>query len=345
MKKVALAFDLGGTELRAALVDDKGCLLAFSSLSTDATGGPAAVIRQIELLAETVLAETPDLSPVGIGIGAPGPLDPEAGIIVAAPTLAGWHEIPLADILQNHFQLPVRLENDANAAALGEWRYGAGRGAGSMVFVTVSTGIGGGVIADGRILHGRRGLAAEIGHMTITSEGERCFCGAVGCFEAVASGTALGRRATARTRPSDGSVLRSLAADADVTGRHVVEAARKGDTEALELLDAEARWLGIGFTNLLHLYSPDVLVMGGGISHGFDLLHDQMVATVRERAMPAYRNVPIVAAQLGRHAGLIGAASLIFDGYGKADFAPMSPKSTDNPGTSISAGKKEASNG
>ncbi len=322
MKKVALAFDLGGTELRAALVDDTGCLLSFASLSTDAAGGPAAVIRQIELLAETVLAETPDLSPTGIGIGAPGPLDPEAGIVIAAPTLVGWYEVPLADILHRHFQLPVRLENDANAAALGEWRYGAGRGAESMVFVTVSTGIGGGVIANGRILHGRRGLAAEIGHMTITNEGERCFCGAVGCFEAIASGTALGRRATARTRAFDGSVLRSLAADADVTGRHVVDAARKGDTAALELLNAEARWLGIGFTNLLHLYSPDVLVMGGGISHGFDLLHDQLAATVRERAMPAYRDVPIVAAQLGRHAGLIGAASLIFNGYEETGLKP-----------------------
>ncbi|NLS16303.1 ROK family protein [Rhizobium sp. P40RR-XXII] len=340
MKKVALAFDLGGTELRAALVDDKGCLLAFSSLSTDATGGPAAVIRQIELLAETVLAETPGLSPIGIGIGAPGPLDPDAGVVIAAPTLAGWHEVPLADILQNHFQLPVRLENDANAAALGEWQYGAGHGARSMVFVTVSTGIGGGVIADGRILHGRRGLAAEIGHMTITSEGERCFCGAVGCFEAVASGTALGRRATARTRPSDGSMLRKLSNDAEVTGRHVVEAGRKGDAAALELLNAEARWLGIGFTNLLHLYSPDVLVMGGGISHGFDLLHDQMVATVRERAMPAYRDVPIVAAQLGRHAGLIGAASLIFGSEGRID-----PVSAGVESTNIPTGKKEASDG
>jgi len=345
VKKVALAFDLGGTELRAALIDDAGCLLSFSSLSTDAAGGPAAVIRQIEQLAETVLAETPGLSPIGIGIGAPGPLDPDAGVVIAAPTLVGWHEVPLAEILQNHFQLPVRLENDANAAALGEWRYGAGRGAESMVFVTVSTGIGGGVIADGRILHGRRGLAAEIGHMTITSEGERCFCGAVGCFEAVASGTALGRRATAGTRPSDGSLMRALAADADVTGRHVVEAARTGDADALALLATEARWLGIGFTNLLHLYSPDMLVMGGGISHGFDLLHDQMVATIRERAMPAYRNVPIVTAQLGRHAGLIGAASLIFDGYGKTDPGPMSPKGTGNADRAIPDDKKEASNG
>lgn len=345
VKKVALAFDLGGTELRAALVDEEGNLLSFSAVPTQAAEGPDAVIRQIEVLAATVLAKTPDLLPIGIGIGAPGPLDPEAGVVIAAPTLTGWNEVPLADILSSRFQLPVRLENDANAAAVGEWRYGAGRGARSIVFVTVSTGIGGGVIADSRILHGRRGLAAEIGHMTITNEGERCFCGAVGCFEAVASGTALGRQATARTRRSDGSMLRKLSANADVTGRHVVDAARNGDALALELLNAEARWLGIGFTNLLHLYSPDVLVMGGGISHGFDLLHDTIMATIRDRAMPAYRDVPIVAAQLGRHAGLIGAASLILGSEAQASSEPSSLVGSDNPDADISAGTKEASSG
>jgi glucokinase len=309
--EVALAFDLGGTELRAALVDSRGRVTAFLTVPTQAAGGPDAVIRQIEALAVRLLAEAPDHRPVGIGIGAPGPLDPEAGIVMGAPTLAGWHEVPLADILSSRFKLPVKLENDANAAAFGEWRYGAGRGAKSLVFATVSTGIGGGVIADGHILHGRRGLAAEIGHMTITNEGDRCFCGAIGCFEAVASGTALGRRATARAAHPDGSMLRRLSGNGDVTGRHVVDAARQGDGLALELLDAEARWLGIGFTNLLHLYSPDIIVMGGGISTGFDLLHDKMITTVRDRAMRAFRDVPIVPAQLGLQAGLIGAASLI----------------------------------
>ena len=312
MSRIALAFDLGGTELRAALVGDGGRLLAFASVPTRARDGPDAVIEQIAMLAEKICSEVPDASPLGIGIGAPGPLDPIAGILTAPPTLSGWHEVPLARLLQDRLNLPVRLENDANAAALGEWRFGAGRGAASLVFVTVSTGIGGGVISDNRIVHGRRGLAGEIGHMTITSESERCHCGAVGCFEAVASGTALGRHATALTKPGDGSALRTLSDDGEVTGRHVVEAARGGDEAALALIDREAHWLGIGFTNLLHLYSPDMIVMGGGISHGYDLLHKPIEATIQERAMPAYRDVPVVPAQLGRHAGLIGAASLIF---------------------------------
>ena len=310
MRKVALAVDIGGTELRAALVDG-GEILAFAAAPTLASGGPDAVVGQIEALAATVRAAAPDRTVAGLGIGAPGPLDPLAEIVIEPPTLTGWSEVPLAAILRKRLGLPVRLENDANAAALGEWCHGAGRGTRSLVFVTVSTGIGGGVVVDGHVLHGRRGLAAEIGHMTITGEGEACFCGAVGCFEAVASGTALGRRATARTAPGDGSALRRHSRDAEVTGRHVVDAARAGDPLAAALLGEEARWLGIGFTNLLHLYSPDRIVVGGGIANGLDLMRPTIEATVRHRAMRAYRDVPIVPAELGAHAGLIGAASLI----------------------------------
>ncbi|ESX96451.1 glucokinase [Mesorhizobium sp. L103C119B0] len=311
MTKLALAFDLGGTALRGALVESDGRIVAHASAPTLAGAGSEAVIGQIVALAGTLLREHPQANVAGIGVGAPGPLDPKAGIVIAPPTLAGWHDVPLIDILGQHFGLPVRLENDANAAALGEWRFGAGRGSGSLVFVTVSTGIGGGVVADGHIYHGRRGLAAEIGHMTITGEGDRCFCGAIGCFEAVASGTALGRRATRLTAPGDGSLLRRLSNDGDVSARHVVEAAKAGDANALDLIEAEAKWLGIGFTNLLHLYSPDLIVMGGGLSNGFDLLAPSIRAVIQQRAMPAYRDVPVVQAELGDRAGLIGAASLI----------------------------------
>ena len=311
MSTLALAFDLGGTELRGALVERGGEVVARVSAPTLAGAGSEAVIGQIIALADRLLAEHPQARVTGIGMCAPGPLDPKAGIVIGPPTLAGWHNVPLIDILSRQFGLPVRLENDANAAALGEWRFGAGRGTESLVFVTVSTGIGGGVIADGHIYHGRRGLAAEIGHMTITGEGERCFCGNVGCFEAVASGTALGRQATRLTVPGDGSLLRRLAKDGDVSARHVVEAARAGDAAAHRLIETEAKWLGIGFTNLLHLYSPDLIVMGGGLSNGFDLLAPGIRTTIDQRAMAAYRDVPVVRAELGDRAGLVGAASLI----------------------------------
>lgn len=311
MSTLALAFDLGGTELRGALIGRGGEVVARVSEPTMTEAGSEAVIGRIIALADKLLDDHPQAKVIGIGACAPGPLDPKAGIVIGPPTLSGWHNVPMIDILSRQFGLPVRLENDANAAALGEWRFGAGRGAGSLVFVTVSTGIGGGVIADGHIYHGRRGLAAEIGHMTITGEGDRCFCGNVGCFEAVASGTALGRRATRLTAPGDGSQLRRLSNDGDVSARHVIEAARTGDAPAHDLVESEAKWLGIGFTNLLHLYSPEVIVMGGGLANGFDLLAPGIRATIEERAMQAYRDVPIVPAELGDRAGLVGAASLI----------------------------------
>ncbi|MFB2549828.1 ROK family protein [Ensifer soli] len=314
----ALAFDLGGTELRAALVAASGTILAFASAATLAKAGPAAVIEQMVALAGTVQAHAPAVRLLGVGVGAPGPLDPEEGVVLDAPTLDGWRQVPLAERLGARLGRSVRIENDANAAALGEWRYGAGRGTRSMVFVTVSTGIGGGIIAGGRILHGRRGLAGEIGHMAITGESRPCFCGAIGCFEAVASGSALGEEATRATAPGDGSDLRRRSEDGPVSARHVVEAARAGDLKALALLDAEARWLGIGFTNLLHLYSPEVIVVGGGLSNGLDLMAHGITTTIGARAMRPYRDVPVRRATLGNHAGLIGAASLILAGDGEA---------------------------
>ena len=308
---LALAIDLGGTETRAGLVDDEGRIIASAQAPTPATAGPDAVIAVMARLAETVRAAAPGHVPVGLGVGAPGPLDSEAGIAIAPPTLAGWHDVPLARLLAEKTGLEVRIENDANAAALGEWRFGAGAGTQSMVFMTVSTGIGGGVIVDGRLLRGRRGLAGEIGHMTIAEGTERCACGALGCWEALASGTALGRDAERLAAAGKAPALRLLAGTGEVTARHVGEAARAGDAAALGLLAHEAHWLGVGMVNLLHLYSPEVIVLGGGVSQLLDIMGGDIERTIRERAMSAYRDTPFVPARLGGHAGLVGAASLV----------------------------------
>ena len=313
MNRLALAVDLGGTELRAAVVDDTGVVLAHSATETDSRGGPAAVVAQIVDLATRVRAETGQAAVVGMGVAAPGPLDPLAGISIAPPTLDGWRDVPLAALLQDRLGLSVRLENDANAAALGEWRFGAGRGSQNMVFVTVSTGIGGGVIADGRLLRGRRGLAAEIGHMTIDlGSPESLFGGACGVWEALASGTALGREATRRMAGPDGALLRAFAGAGTVTARHVADAARQADKVALALIAEEARLLGIGFVNLLHLYSPERLIVGGGLSAALDLMQDEIARTIAARVLAPYRDVPVVAAALRAQAGLVGAACLVF---------------------------------
>jgi glucokinase len=314
MTRAALAIDLGGTELRAAVVEATGRVAAFAATPTDAQAGPQVVIAQMEALIDQVRAETPEAQIVGLGVGAPGPLDPDAGVVVDAPTLLGWRDVPLAAILSERLGVPVKLENDANAAALGEWRFGAGQGTQSMVFITVSTGIGGGVIVDGHLLHGRRGLAGEIGHMTISDKPEPCACGGVGCWEAFASGTALAREATKLVAAGSAPEVGRLAGGGPVTGRHVAEAAQKGDVPALKLLDDEALWLGIGLTNLLHLYSPERLILGGGVGSLLPLMQETIDRTIRERAMSAFRGVPVVAAALGRNAGLVGAASLVLKG-------------------------------
>jgi glucokinase len=311
----ALAVDLGGTELRTAIVDRSGVIRAFASTATRAKDGPAAVLEQILAAIVEMRAAAPDCPIVGLGIGAPGPLDSLAGISIAPPTLAGWHDVPLAALLTERLGIEVRLENDANVAALGEWRFGAGSGTDSMVFVTVSTGIGGGVIADGRLLHGRRGLAAEIGHMTIAESSEEpCFCGVRGCWESLASGSALDRKAARLAAAGEAPLLRELAGTGPVTGRQVTQAARQGDPQAKALLATEARWLGVGIVNLLHLYSPERVVVGGGLGSCLELLQDGIDEVVRARAMPAYRDVPVVPARLGIRAGLVGAASLVFAG-------------------------------
>lgn len=307
--RLAVGIDLGGTQVRAALMTADGELLARAAARTDAVGGPRAVVQQIRQLFDEVTQGVEPARLAGVGVCAPGPLDGEAGVVLGIPTLPGWVDIPIVAWLTDALQLPVLLENDGVGAAIGEWRFGAGRGLSDFVYVTVSTGIGGGVIADGRVLRGRRQLASHIGHMTTAPQGEVCRCGNRGCWEAQASGTALGAWARRLAARAPASKLASLGADLDA--RHVIEAARQGDSLALSLVDREATELGLGIVNLLHLYSPELVVVGGGVSNGFDLLHPGIERHVRTWALPPFRAVPVVAARLGQNSGLVGAASLM----------------------------------
>ena len=308
----ALAIDLGGTELKAGMVRETGAVDGYRACPTDRYGGPKAVMTQMANLLMQVLRDTEGEAPVGLGIAAPGPLDCDRGIALSPPSLEGWRDVPLAAEMRARVGLPVRIENNANAAALGEWRFGGGHGVDNLVYVTVSTGIGGGIIADGHLLRGRRGLAAEIGHMTIDAgAGETLFGGPPGTWEALASGTAFGLEATYRAGGYDGARLRRAAGSGTITARHVVEEARGGDPLACDLLDEEARLLGIGFVNLLHLYAPERIIVGGGVSAGLDLMQGRIERTIRDRALPPYADVPVSATVLGQKAGLVGAASLV----------------------------------
>lgn len=306
---LTVGIDLGGTQVRAGLAQD-GQVLARASRPTDVAGGPRAIIAQFEALVAEVASRAGGRPLAGIGVSAPGPLDSASGVVLGIPTLPGWQDFPLREVMATRFGLPVIVENDGLAAAFGEWRFGAGRGVDHLVYVTVSTGIGGGVIADGRLLRGRRGMAGHVGHMRLATEGPRCPCGTIGCFEAFASGTALGERARlAAARQPDG-FLAAAAGNEHLEGRHVLAGARAGDPACLALLDQEADYLARGFASLVHLFSPEIIIMGGGVSQAFDLMADRIIAQVRRDVMPAFRDVRIVPALLGDNSGLVGAAAL-----------------------------------
>ena len=310
--RLAFGIDLGGTQIRVALVDDSGRVLRRAAMPTDVAGGPKGVLAQIQQMADEIGHRSESHRVAGIGISAPGPLDSVSGTVIDIPTLPGWQGFPLRDAASKLFELPVVLENDGIAAAFGEWKFGAGRGLQHMVYVTVSTGIGGGVVVDNRLIRGRRGMAAHVGHMKLAQDGPRCSCGALGCFEAFAAGTALGAAARAAVRSNPGSVLARSSDFEKLTAVDVVAAAREGDTLACQLMDQEAQYLGIGFTALLHLYSPEMIVMGGGVSQAFDLLQAGIDAVIQHTAMAPYRDAKVVQAELKDNAGIVGAAGLVF---------------------------------
>ncbi|MDR3493640.1 MAG: ROK family protein [Ancalomicrobiaceae bacterium] len=318
----ALGIDIGGTDLRVALVGDGGKVLSHARTATAASAGPEAVIAQIVALAGSLTSPAGASNPAGIGIGSPGPLDAERGLVQSPPTLAGWHDVPLAAIVADRLNLPTALDNDGHVAALGEWRYGAARSASTFAYVTISTGIGGGLVVDGRMLRGAGGRAGHVGHMVTTDAPLRCVCGNLGCWEAMASGTALARAARQAVAEAPDSLLARLAAERDVDGRLVGEAARAGDAVALALVEAEARSIAAGLTSLIHLISPQRIVIGGGLSALLDLMQPTIEAEVARRTMAVFHGVDIVAAELGPATGVIGAAALILAPDRATRFSP-----------------------
>lgn len=302
-----IGVDFGGTQLRAALVGADGSVAAHERTRTLIEEGPAAVIGRIVDLVGRVRGALPaGAELLGLGIGAPGPLNPETGVVYAPPNLPGWYNIQLRDAVAGPTDLPTLIENDANVAAVGEWRFGAGVGTRHMVYLTISTGIGGGVIADGRLLLGRLGAAAELGAIYVDAErGLR--------WEDLASGTGLAEAATRAMPEHPASLLHSLATPDSVAAADVARAAAAGDELALGLMEREANLLGTGFASILHIFSPELLVVGGSVALENPGLLARSREVAYERALvELYREVPIVPAQLGDRAGVLGAAALVF---------------------------------
>ena len=305
----SLAIDLGGTQVRLALVAE-GKIIHRAAELTDVLGGPEAVLNQFRSLYDLVCSRRSNPRISGVGISIPGTFDSVSGAVLQLPLLPGWEGFPLAARISELFQVVTFVENDATAAAFGEWKFGAGQGVSNMVYVTVSTGIGGGIVADDRLLRGHRGLAGELGHLPMDLNGPICGCGAKGCFEALASGTAMGNRARESARLHPGSWLGRAAATRVIDARLVVEGARFGDPDCQQQVRTQAELLGQGFKALIHLFSPERIVMGGGVSQAFDILEPGIREVISREALKPYRQVPVFRSALGDDSGLVGVAAL-----------------------------------
>ena len=294
--RFVLGIDIGGTSYTVgAVASDASCVVAQRNEPTNPAGGPDDVLRRIVAAGRAVMAETiasrPGATFIGAGAGAPGPLDTKRGVVLLTPNL-GWTDYPLRDRLAEGLGLPVAIDNDANCAVLGEWWCGAAAGTRNAIGFTIGTGIGGGIIIDGRLYHGASDCAGEIGHTTIDSNGRRCACGNYGCLEAYASGPAIARRAVEAIEAGAESGLRSMAGGlAAITAQTVYDAAHQGDELAREVVHDTAHFLGAGVANLVNIFNPEVVVVCGGVTRAGDLL---MVPLRREVARRAFK--PAVAA-------------------------------------------------
>jgi len=317
MEDLVIAVDLGGTQLRVVAWSGGRQMIARRAEPTKASEGLDPVLERMVASVRSVGDEVGWDRVRAVGVSAPGPLDPWRGVIMWAPNLPGWKDVPLGERLSQAVNRPVFLGNDANLAALAEQRHGAGQGHTDMVYLTVSTGIGGGIISDGRLIIGRSGLGAEVGHMTVEAHGPVCNCGNIGCLEAMASGTALARQA----REIVAAGIRSRIADlvngdpARITAKIIHDAADDGDPVAVDLWRKAGVYLGVGIVNLMYLFSPSAIVIGGGLTKAGDLLLAPMRVTVRQRIKEVYwRNCNIVSPALGDDVSLIGAATLAMEG-------------------------------
>jgi glucokinase len=318
--------DLGGTNIVAgALAEDGSDVVAMRSEPTKSDQGADAVIDRIVRMIDTVIGETVAQTGAsrddfaGIGVGAPGPLDRKRGIVITTPNL-GWTDFPLRDVISAATRLPVRIDNDANCATLGEWWLGAAAGANNVIGMTIGTGIGGGIILDGRLYHGASDVAGEIGHTTIDVTGRRCKCGNYGCLEAYASGPSIADRAREAVASDDGGLLvRLVGGDlARITAATVDEAARAGDPLARRLVEETGRYLGAGLVSLVHAFNPRRLVLGGGVIEGMPDVAAAAADELRRRAMPVFlEELEIVGAGLGAEAGVVGAGLLAHGRFGE----------------------------
>jgi len=321
MHRWVIGVDLGGTLIRAIRTDLAGGKGARAQMPTEAEQGGEAVLERICSVIEEVIQEVDSEEVLGIGVGAPGPID-ASGRIYDPPNLPGFGDLSLSGYIHDRFGRPAFAGNDANLAALGEHQFGAGQGVDDMVYLTISTGIGGGIISAGRLLLGARGYAAEVGHQTLVAGGPICGCGQPGHLEALASGPSIVRNAKERIEAGETSRIAEFGDD--ITGESIAEAAQAGDELAQDLFRQAGFYIGLGLVNLIHILEPQRVLIGGGVSLAGDLIFDPIRETVRERVMsPVFLDVEILPAALGVDVGLMGAVALVLSSTASSSMASV----------------------
>lgn len=310
--KLVLALDIGGTQSRVALIDGEAQIIKRMSVPTEEGEGYKKVIKAIR-----DFFSGPELDAVaGIGVAIAGLLKSDSGVLLSSPNMRGWLNVPIKRIFADEFGVPVYAGNDATMAAVGEHRYGAAKGLDNFLYITVSTGIGGGLILNGKPFTGADGFAGEVGHMTINPGGPVCSCGRRGCFEVMASGTAIARDAKERIASGAASIIGDMVdrEPEKITAQVVEQAARQGDELAKDVMHQAAVNLGIGLSNLIMIFDPQAIIVGGGVTNSNELIFEPAREVVAQRAGCYFeKDVPILKAALGDNVGLIGAAALALD--------------------------------
>ncbi len=312
-----IGIDVGGTNVKIALVDDNGKIIYSNSVPTYAKMGYEYTVNNIKQAIKDLMKET-NTTPSdieGIGFDFPGQVDCKTGVVKLAPNIPGWVNVPIAQMIEDEFHIPTRIDNDVRCAALGELKFGAGRGCENFICITVGTGIGSGIVINGKVVRGATNAAGELGHIKLQMNGGPiCGCGDTGCLEAFASGPAIVAMAQEYIKGGKSTKFREMAAveGGEITPYMVAKAAEEGDPVAKRIFEIIGEYIGIGLTSVINLLNPERVIIGGGVAESGELLLGPIRKTIKERAMVVAGNaVEIVPAQLGNSAGVIGASMLI----------------------------------
>ena len=312
---IAIGIDIGGTSIKGAAVDSNGRVYEkFSMPFVKGEPGEITIRKLADLVREYIASQHLEGKIVGIGIGSPGTLDVNKGVVNYANNL-GWNELPVKEIMQETLPYDVRLTNDANAAALGEAKFGAGKSYETVIMLTLGTGVGGGIIINGQLFEGNEGKGGELGHTVIQVDGEQCTCGRKGCLETYGSATALIRETKKAMYANRRSLMWKISPEIELVGGKVVfEAAAQGDESAIKVLNNYIKYLGEGILNYCNIFRPNIIVLSGGIANAGEQLFVPLNEYVKERhyGYQATPEVKIVPAELGYDSGKIGAAALFF---------------------------------